>query len=125
MASVPGCLGPTPDKNNKSPSRKCGELDNRGSHFYVALYWAEALAQQEIDEELAIRFTKTAKMLSDAEHAIVPGLIDCQGQPLDIGGYYQPDPALAAEAMRPSESLNEVFSGILVALLIDQVATME
>ncbi len=111
--------------NNKSPSRKCGELDNRGSHFYVALYWAEALAQQEIDEELAIRFTKTAKMLSDAEHAIVPGLIDCQGQPLDIGGYYQPDPALAAEAMRPSESLNEVFSGILVALLIDQVATME
>ncbi|MDP6479936.1 MAG: NADP-dependent isocitrate dehydrogenase [Phycisphaerales bacterium] len=111
--------------NNKSPSRKCGELDNRGSHFFVALYWAEALAQQEIDDELAIRFTKIAKMLSDAEHAIVTGLIECQGQPRDIGGYYQPDPALAAEAMRPSESLNEVISGILVALLIDQVAAME
>ena len=111
--------------NNKSPSRKCGEIDNRGSHFYVALYWAQSLANQEVDEELAIRFTKTAKALADAEADIARELIACQGQPQDIGGYYQPDPALAAEAMRPSETLNEIISGILVALLVDQAAAME
>jgi isocitrate dehydrogenase len=111
--------------NNKSPSRKCGELDNRGSHFYVALYWAEALANQEVDEDLATRFAKTAAALAEAEDDIVRELIACQGQPQDIGGYYQPDPALAAEAMRPAAALNEVISGILVALLVDQAAAME
>jgi len=108
--------------NNKSPSRKCGENDNRGSHFYVALYWAEALAAQTTDEELAERFAKTAKALEDAEDTIVSELIGCQGEPCDIGGYYQPDPALAAEAMRPSTALNEIVSGILVAMLVDQAS---
>ncbi len=111
--------------DNKSPSRKCGEIDNRGSHYYVAVYWAEALAAQTKDDELAARFAKTAQLLREAEVTIAAELIDCQGTPQDIGGYYQPDPALAAEAMRPSVALNEIISGILVALLVDQAASMD
>ncbi|MBT5583725.1 MAG: NADP-dependent isocitrate dehydrogenase [Phycisphaerae bacterium] len=111
--------------NNKSPSRKCCEPDNRASHFYVALYWAEALANQVADEELAIRFGKTAQLLADAEDAIVAELMACQGVPQDIGGYFQPDPALAAEAMRPSGTLNDIISGILVAMLVDQAGSLE
>jgi isocitrate dehydrogenase len=99
--------------NNKSPSRKCGEPDNRESHFYVAMYWAEALAQQEVDEELAIEFGKIAAALAASEDVIVAEFAACQGKPRDIGGYFQPDPALAAEAMRPSETLNEIIAGIL------------
>jgi isocitrate dehydrogenase len=111
--------------NNKSPSRKCCEPDNRASHYYVALYWAEALANQVADEELAIRFGKTAQLLADAEDAIVAELMACQGVPQDIGGYFQPDPALAAEAMRPSGTLNDIISGILVAMLVDQTGSLE
>ncbi|MDP6987764.1 MAG: NADP-dependent isocitrate dehydrogenase [Phycisphaerales bacterium] len=111
--------------DNKSPSRKCGEIDNRGSHYYVALYWAEALAAQTSDEELAARFQKTAASLREAEAAITEQLLDCQGDPQDVGGYYQPDPALAAEAMRPSAALNEIVSGMLVALLVDQAASVD
>ncbi len=111
--------------DNKSPSRTCGEIDNRGSHFYVALYWAEALAAQTEDAELSARFEKTASALRAAESAIVAELLACQGTPQDIGGYYQPDPALAAAAMRPSAALNEVISGLLVALLVDQAASAE
>ncbi|MDP7030516.1 MAG: NADP-dependent isocitrate dehydrogenase [Phycisphaerales bacterium] len=110
---------------NKAPSRKSGEIDNRGSHYYVALYWAEALAAQTTDEELAARFEKTARSLRDAEATIAGELIDCQGAARDIGGYYQPDPALAAEAMRPSGALNDVISGMLVALLVDQAASAD
>ena len=111
--------------NNKSPSRKCCEPDNRASHYYVALYWAEALANQVADEELAIRFGKTAQLLTDAEDAIVAELMACQGVPQDIGGYFQPDPALAAEAMRPSGTLNDIVSGIQVAMLVDQTGSLE
>ncbi|MDG2478070.1 MAG: NADP-dependent isocitrate dehydrogenase [Phycisphaerales bacterium] len=111
--------------NNKSPSRKCCEPDNRASHYYVALYWAEALVNQVADEELAIRFGKTAQLLSDAEDAIVAELMACQGVPQDIGGYFQPDPALAAEAMRPSGTLNDIISGIHVAMLVDQTGSLE
>jgi isocitrate dehydrogenase len=111
--------------NNKSPSRKCCEPDNRASHYYVALYWAEALANQVADEELAIRFGKTAQLLTDAEDAIVAELMACQGVPQDIGGYFQPDSALAAEAMRPSGTLNDIVSGIQVAMLVDQTGSLE
>ena len=111
--------------NNKSPSRKCCEPDNRASHYYVALYWAEALANQVADEELAIRFGKTAQLLAGAEDAIVAELMACQGVPQDIGGYFQPDPALAAKAMRPSGTLNDIISGIQVAMLVDQTGSLE
>jgi isocitrate dehydrogenase len=111
--------------NNKSPSRTVGELDSRGSHFYVALYWAEALACQTVDKELAARFRKTAASLAEAEGTIVAQLIECQGDPQDIGGYYRPDPALTAEAMRPSASLNEVIGGIVTAVLVDQSGPAE
>ncbi|MBT5382997.1 MAG: hypothetical protein HOL13_09180, partial [Phycisphaerae bacterium] len=87
--------------------------------------WAEALANQVADEELAIRFGKTAQLLTDAEDAIVAELMACQGVPQDIGGYFQPDPALAAEAMRPSGTLNDIISGILVAMLVDQAGSLE
>ncbi|MDN3522481.1 NADP-dependent isocitrate dehydrogenase [Halomonas ramblicola] len=92
--------------SNKSPSRKVGELDNRGSHFYLALYWAEALAAQEEDTELKALFGKLAEELSAKESVIVEELNAVQGQPVDINGYYHPDLALAGTAMRPSRTLN-------------------
>ncbi|MED5372913.1 MAG: NADP-dependent isocitrate dehydrogenase [Myxococcota bacterium] len=98
--------------NNKAPSRKVNELDNRGSHFYVAMYWAQALAEQTQDAELAERFAPVAAELSKAEDAIVAELNAVQGQAMDIGGYYHPDPAKAAAAMRPSATLNAIIDGM-------------
>jgi isocitrate dehydrogenase len=95
---------------NKSPSRKCGELDNRGSHFYLALYWAEALANQTDDTDLAHRFSGLHHELATHEAAIVSELIDAQGVPMDIGGYFDPDSSLASDAMRPSSTLNAIIS---------------
>ncbi|MEM6513241.1 MAG: NADP-dependent isocitrate dehydrogenase [Pseudomonadota bacterium] len=98
--------------NNKAPSRKAGELDNRGSHFYLALYWAQALAAQTDDTRLAETFAPVAAALADNEAAIVDELNTVQGEPIDIGGYYQPDDALASNAMRPSATLNAIIDGV-------------
>jgi isocitrate dehydrogenase len=95
--------------NNKSPSRKVNELDNRGSHFYLAMYWAQALAAQTDDAALSARFKGLADDLADHEDAIVNELVAAQGAPMDIGGYYLPDPALASAAMRPSPTLNRII----------------
>ncbi|MDH2918439.1 MAG: NADP-dependent isocitrate dehydrogenase [Sideroxydans sp.] len=92
--------------NNKSPARKVGELDNRGSHFYLALYWAQALAAQTTDTTIQARFTTLAKMLSDNEAKINAELIAAQGKAVDMGGYYHPDFAKTSAAMRPSATLN-------------------
>ena len=78
-------------ENNKSPARKVGEIDNRGSHFYLALYWAQALAAQTRDREIQARFTALAKTLADNEAKINAELIAAQGKPVDMGGYYHPD----------------------------------
>ena len=101
--------------NNKAPSRKGGELDNRGSHFYVALYWAQALAAQTEDQGLAERFAPIAEALSSGEETIVNELNSAQGPAMDVGGYYQPNPDLAAKAMRPSMTFNEIIDGVSVA----------
>ncbi len=96
---------------NKSPSRKVKELDNRGSHFYLALYWAEALAAQQDDPALQKEFAPVAKSLADGEHKIIDELNGAQGSPVDIGGYYSPDLNLASAAMRPSPTLNSIIDG--------------
>jgi isocitrate dehydrogenase len=95
---------------DRSPSRRAGELDNRGSHFYLALYWAEELAQQNDDSELAARFKPLAERLAAEEEAIVAELNGVQGSAVDIGGYYRPDESLVADAMRPSAKLNAVLA---------------
>ncbi len=95
--------------NKKSPSRKCGELDNRGSHFYFALYWAQAIAEQTEDKELQIRFSKLAKEFEDNEVKIIDELNAAQGAPQELGGYYNPDPEKVAKAMRPSTTFNAVL----------------
>ncbi|MBN3513273.1 NADP-dependent isocitrate dehydrogenase [Mycolicibacterium septicum] len=95
---------------NKSPSRKTGELDNRGSQFYLALYWAQALAEQTEDKELAAHFAPLAKALGEQEQAIVSELNAAQGKPADIGGYYYPDPDKTAAVMRPSKTLNDTLA---------------
>lgn len=92
--------------NNRSPARKVGELDNRGSHFYLALYWAQALAAQDEDAALQAEFAPVAKALADNEAKIIAELNGAQGKPVDIGGYYHPDLAKAGAAMRPSPTLN-------------------
>jgi isocitrate dehydrogenase len=97
-------------ENRKSPARKLGELDNRGSHFYLALYWAQQLAAQTDDPELAARFAPLAAALTEAEATIVEELRAVQGSPTDIGGYYLPDPSLAAEVMRPSPTFNAALA---------------
>lgn len=94
---------------NKSPSRKVGENDNRGSHYFVATYWAQAMANQTEDAALAERFAGVAKQLADNEDKIVGELNGVQGPAMNIGGYYQPDPKLAAAAMRPSTTLNAII----------------
>lgn len=99
-------------EENKSPSRKVHEIDNRGSHFYLALYWAEAAAAQTKDEVLQSTFDQVAKEMRANEQVIVDELIAAQGDPQDVGGYYQPDPALAGKAMRPSVTLNRIIDGI-------------
>ena len=95
-------------ENKKGPSRKVNELDNRGSHFYLALYWAEALANQTKDTELQAEFKEVYEKLSSNEDTIVNQLIDCQGEPVDINGYYYPSEDLASGAMRPSDVLNTI-----------------
>ena len=95
---------------NKSPSRKVGELDNRGSHFYLTLYWAQALAAQNEDSELQTRFAPFATKLEAAEDLIVSELNETQGEAMDIGGYYRPDADRAAAAMRPSETFNTALA---------------
>ena len=97
---------------NRAPSRKAGELDNRGTHFYLAMYWAQAIAGQTDDPMLAARFATMAAALEDQEAAIVAELNDAQGVAMDIGGYYHPDPAKAAEAMRPSPVFNAIVDGV-------------
>jgi isocitrate dehydrogenase len=98
--------------SDKSPSRKVGQLDNRGSHFYLALYWAQALAAQTDDAELQNRFAKLAKVLGDNETKIVAELNGTQGKPVDIGGYYHPNRELVSKAMRPSTTLNAALAAI-------------
>jgi len=98
--------------NNKSPARKLGQIDNRGSHFYLALYWAQALAAQTRDKELQARFAKVAKQLGDNEAKIAQDLLDAQGKPMDIGGYYDPDPVKTSNAMRPCASFNAIVDAI-------------
>lgn len=97
---------------NKSPRRKVGELDNRGSHFYLAKYWAQELAKQSDDAELAADFAAVSEALTSNEDAIVAELLAVQGSPVDIGGYYHPDVAKVASVMRPSATFTEVLSGL-------------
>ena len=97
-------------ENKKGPSRKVMELDNRGSHFYIALYWSEALANQNNNEELKTEFTTIYNQLSEQSETIIKDLIDCQGVSVDIGGYYLPNDVLANKAMRPSQTLNDIIS---------------
>ncbi len=99
-------------ESNKSPARKVGEIDNRGSHFYLALYWAQALAAQTQDKTLADRFAKIAKDLGDNEAKIAGELLAAQGKPQDVGGYYHPDDEKASKAMRPSATLNAIIDAI-------------
>jgi isocitrate dehydrogenase len=96
--------------NDRSPGRKLGTIDNRGSHFYVALYWAQALAEQSADTELAAKFAAVAQALADNEAKIVEELVAVQGKPVDIGGYYQPDMGRLSAAMRPSATLNAALA---------------
>jgi isocitrate dehydrogenase len=95
---------------DKSPGRKLGQLDNRGSHFYLALYWCQALAQQSKDSELAQAFAPIAKALAEQELAIVAELTAAQGQTQDLGGYYHADPERLNQAMRPSETFNRILA---------------
>jgi isocitrate dehydrogenase len=99
-------------ESNKSPARKVGEIDNRGSHFYLALYWAQALAEQNEDKNLQARFAKVAKQLADNESKINAELLGAQGKPVDTGGYYHPDNQKTSKAMRPSPTLNAIVDAI-------------
>jgi isocitrate dehydrogenase len=98
--------------NNKSPARKVGQIDNRGSHFYLALYWAEALAAQTKNAELQAKFAKVAKQLEENEAKINEELLAAQGKPVDMGGYYHPDFAKTSKAMRPSATLNAIIDAL-------------
>ena len=98
--------------NDKSPSRKAGELDTRGSHFYLAMYWAQALAEQNDDSELKALFTPVAQQLTSHEATIVNELNSVQGQPVDLGGYYCPDKIKTSQVMRPSATFNAVIDGL-------------
>ena len=97
---------------DKSPARKVGGIDNRGSHFYLAMYWAESLADQTSDPEIAAKFAPIAKAMSENEAAINDELVRAQGKPQDVGGYYHPDPDKTYAAMRPSATLNAIVDGI-------------
>ena len=99
-------------ENDRSPGRKLGTIDNRGSHFYLALYWAQALASQESDTSLKNLFNPVAKALREQEEKIVSELLSVQGSPADIGGYYLPDDEKANAALRPSETFNRILAGI-------------
>lgn len=100
-------------ENGKSPSRKVNELDNRGSHFYLAMYWAQALATQTENTELQASFSKLARALSDNEEKIIDELMACQGPPVDMGGYYLPDSEKIEKLMRPSSTFNELLANSL------------
>jgi isocitrate dehydrogenase len=97
---------------DRGPSRKVGGIDNRGSHFYLALYWAQALAAQDDDATLKAKFAPLAKALADNEQKIVAELIAVQGKPVDIGGYYRPDLAKVSAAMRPSPTFNAALAAL-------------
>jgi isocitrate dehydrogenase len=97
---------------DKSPGRKLGTIDNRGSHFYLALYWAEALAAQTKDSDLQSKFAPLAKALADNESKIAGELIAAQGKPQQIGGYYHPNDELTGKAMRPSETFNAALANL-------------
>jgi isocitrate dehydrogenase len=97
---------------DRSPGRKLGTIDNRGSHFYLALYWAQALAAQNNDAELKAIFTPVAEALTTNEEKIVAELLAVQGKPVDIGGYYLPDDAKANAALRPSATFNAILAAI-------------
>ena len=97
-------------ENNKSPARKVGQIDNRGSHFYLAMYWAQALAAQTADADLAAQFAPLAKALTENETAIIAELNGVQGKPVDLGGYYAVDPAKTSAVMRPSQLFNQVLA---------------
>ena len=99
-------------ENDRSPGRALGTIDNRGSHFYLALYWAQELAAQQSDAELAAAFAPVAEALAANEQTIVDELIAVQGSPVDIGGYYRPDPGLVAGVMRPSQTFNAVIDAL-------------
>ena len=98
--------------NDKSPKRKAGELDNRGSHYYIARYWANALAKQDKDAELKAQFAPVAKALNEKESDILAELNSVQGNPVDMQGYFLPNEKLASEAMRPSKTLNDIIANI-------------
>ncbi len=98
-------------ENNKSPSRKTGEPDNRASHYYLGMYWAEALAAQDEDPDLKAQFAPLAKALAENEDKIIAELVDIQGPPVDMGGYYHPDVEKVIAAMRPSKTLNSILAG--------------
>jgi len=97
---------------NKSPSRKVRELDNRGSHFYLALYWAQALAAQDKDNDLANDFSGIAEALTKNEKIILDELNSIQGDPIDIEGYFKPEPTICFNAMRPSKTLNNIIDNL-------------
>jgi isocitrate dehydrogenase len=98
--------------NDRSPGRKLGTIDNRGSHFYLAMYWAQELAAQNADAELKAKFAPLAKALTDNEAKIVEELIAVQGKPVEIGGYYKPDMAKLSQAMRPSATFNAALAAL-------------
>jgi isocitrate dehydrogenase len=98
---------------NKSPSRKVNEIDNRGSHFYLAMYWAEALAKQDEDADLKKIFSSVAEKMSAKEAQINEELIAAQGKAVDMGGYYKPDESVLMKQMRPSKTLNEILDAIV------------
>ena len=97
---------------DRSPARKVGKIDNRGSHFYLAMYWAEALADQTADAEIAAKFAPVFKAMQENEAKINEELIGAQGKPQDVGGYYHPNSEKAYAAMRPSATLNAIVDGI-------------
>ena len=99
-------------EENKSPSRKVGELDNRGSHIYLALYWAQALASQDQDLDLKTRFANIARKIAENEKRILEEVRGTEGKPVDIGGYYHPDPKLVSNAMRPSTTFNAIIDSM-------------
>jgi len=99
-------------ENNRNPARKVGQIDNRGSHFYLAMYWAEAIAAQSKDKDMQSRFAIVAKQLVDNEEKINAELIGAQGKPVDMGGYYHPDKVKTEKAMRPSATLNAIVNAI-------------
>jgi isocitrate dehydrogenase len=107
-------------EEGRSPSRDVGEIDNRGSHFYLALYWAQELAGQDEDPELAERFADLTERLTENEDEIVEELRSVQGESVDIGGYYHPDGDMATAAMRPSETLNRSLDALGTVARSDQ-----